>query len=109
MRRTRAPSGWSRRRGRSAGSGSWPWARRGSSGALGLPTGASPVGAGRLSPRRGARLAALLVTGGVALAVGWSLYAAWLTPEVYVGGVTGAEVYTLPREHAGVASRRDPC
>jgi hypothetical protein len=66
-------------------------------GAIGLPTGASPVGAGRLSPRRGARLAALLVTGGVALAVGWSLYAAWLTPEVYVGGVTGAEVYTLPR------------
>jgi hypothetical protein len=66
-------------------------------GAIGLPTGASPVGAGRLSPRRGAWLAALLVTGGVALAVGWSLYAAWLTPEVYVGGVTGAEVYTLPR------------
>jgi Na+(H+)/acetate symporter ActP len=32
---------------------------------------------------------------GVALAVGWSLFAAWLTPEVYVAGITGAEVYTL--------------
>ena len=64
-------------------------------GALGLPAGAGPVGAGRLSPGRGAGLAAMLVTAGVALAVGWSLYAAWLTPEVYVGGVTGAEVYAL--------------
>jgi len=64
-------------------------------GALGLPTGAAPVGTGALSPGRGARLAALFVATGVALAVAWSLYAAWLTPEVYVGGVTGAEVYAL--------------
>ncbi|HSD27577.1 MAG TPA: hypothetical protein VLL75_09740 [Vicinamibacteria bacterium] len=70
-------------------------------GALGLPTGTTPVGAGRLSPGRGARLAAILVTAGVALAVGWSLYAAWLTPEVYVGGVTGAEVYALPESMPG--------
>ena len=37
----------------------------------------------------------MFVASGVALAVGWSLYAAWLTPEVYVGGITGTEVYTL--------------
>lgn len=65
-------------------------------GALGLPAGAAPVGRGRLSPGRGARLTAALVALGAALAVGWSLYAAWLIPEVYVGGVTGAEVYALP-------------
>jgi hypothetical protein len=41
-------------------------------------------------------LAAGLVTLGVAFAVGWGLYAAWLTPEVYAGGVGGAEVYALP-------------
>jgi hypothetical protein len=84
---------------------SWLWLMAlgvtGFLGALGLPTGAAPVGAGRLSPGRGARLAAILVTAGVALAVGWSLYAAWLTPEVYVGGVTGAEVYTLPASMPG--------
>lgn len=65
-------------------------------GALGLPTGAGLEGTGRLSPAWCARLAAILVAAGVALAVGWSLYAAWLTPEVYVGGVAGAEVYALP-------------
>jgi hypothetical protein len=70
-------------------------------GTLGLPTGATPVGAGRLSPGWSARLAALLVACGVLLAVGWSLYAAWLTPEVYVGGVAGAEVYALPASLPG--------
>ena len=64
-------------------------------GTLGLPTGDVAVGTGRLTPGRGAALASLVVTCGMLLAVGWSLYAAWLTPEVYVGGVTGAEVYTL--------------
>jgi hypothetical protein len=64
-------------------------------GTLGLPTGDAPVGTGRLAPGRGAPLAAIFVASGVALAVGWSLYAAWLTPEVYVGGITGTEVYTL--------------
>lgn len=71
-------------------------------GALGLPTGATPIGAGRLPPRRGAPLAAGLVTSGVALAVGWGLYAAWLTPEVYMGGVGGAEVYALPASVPGL-------
>jgi hypothetical protein len=65
-------------------------------GILGLPAGADPPGAGRLPPWRGAQLAAVLVASGVALAVAWGLYAAWLTPEVYVGGVGGAEVYALP-------------
>jgi hypothetical protein len=78
----------------------WPWlialGVTGFLGALGLPAGSTPVGQGRLSPGRGARLAAILVISGVALAVTWSLYAAWLTPEVYVGGVTGAEVFALP-------------
>jgi hypothetical protein len=70
-------------------------------GALGLPTGDAPVGTGRLAPGHSAGLAALVVTLGVALAVGWSLYAAWLTPEVYVGGITGAEVYTLASSMPG--------
>jgi len=70
-------------------------------GTLGLPTGTAPVGSGRLPPGRSARLAVVLVTAGVALAVGWSLYAAWLTPEVYAGGVSGAEVYALPASMPG--------
>jgi hypothetical protein len=70
-------------------------------GALGLPTGDTAVGTGRLAPGRSAALAAIVVAGGVALAVGWSLYAAWLTPEVYVGGITGAEVYTLASTMSG--------
>lgn len=73
-------------------------------GAIGLPAGGASMGAGgagRLSPRRGARLAAALVTAAAALTVGWSLYAAWLLPEVYMGGVTGAEVYTLPASRPG--------
>jgi hypothetical protein len=83
-------------------------------GALGLPTGAASTaaggaggaggGAGRLSPWRGARLAGALVTSGVALTVGWSLYAAWLIPEVYVGGVAGAEIYALPASMPGASA-----
>jgi len=78
-------------------------------GALGLPAGDTPVGTGRLAPGRSAALAAIAVTCGVALAIGWSLYAAWLTPEVYVGGINGAEVYTLastmpgPRASSGAS------
>ena len=65
-------------------------------GTLGLPAGAATVGPGRASSAWSTWLAAVLVASGVALAVGWALYAAWLTPEVYIGGVTGAEVYALP-------------
>ena len=70
-------------------------------GALGLPAGIAPHGVGALAPRRGGPMAAGLVMAGAALAVGWTLYAAWLTPEVYVAGVAGPEVYTLP---AGVSA-----
>jgi hypothetical protein len=70
-------------------------------GTVGLPTGPAPVGGGRLSPAWTAGLAVVLVASGAALAVGWSLYAAWLTPEIYVGGVTGAEVYALPASMPG--------
>jgi hypothetical protein len=73
-------------------------------GALGLPAGITALRAGRLPPGRGAPLTAALVTVGVVLAVGWSLYAAWLTPEVYVGGVTGAEVYFLPAGVPGLGA-----
>jgi energy-converting hydrogenase Eha subunit A len=41
-------------------------------------------------------LAALLALGGLVMTVGWALYAAWLSPQVYAGGVMGAEVYELP-------------
>jgi hypothetical protein len=70
-------------------------------GTLGLPAGAAPVGPGRLSPGWTARLAVALVTSGVALATAWTVYAAWLTPEVYAGGVTGVEVYELPSSMPG--------
>jgi hypothetical protein len=73
-------------------------------GALGLPAGITALRAGRLPPGRGAPLTAALVTVGVVLAVGWSLYAAWLTPEVYVGGVAGAEVYVLPAAVPGLGA-----
>jgi hypothetical protein len=65
-------------------------------GVLGLPAGASQAGASNRPLRRGGPRAAGLVMCGAALAVGWSLYAAWLTPEVYAGGVAGSEVYHLP-------------
>lgn len=65
-------------------------------GAVGLPAGALPKSAASFSPRRSAQLTVGLVMAGVAMAVGWSLYAVWLTPEVYAGGVTGAEVFALP-------------
>jgi hypothetical protein len=73
-------------------------------GALGLPAGIAALRAGRLAPGRGAPLTAALVTLGVVLAVGWSLYAAWLTPEVYVAGVSGAEVYFLPAAVPGLGA-----
>ena len=69
-------------------------------GALGLPAGAIRRGVGGLAPRRAAQLAAGLVMAGAALALGWSLYAVWLTPEVYAAGVAGIEVYALPASMA---------
>ncbi len=69
-------------------------------GVLGLPAGVIRGGAGRLAPRRAAQLAVGLVMAGAALALGWSLYAVWLTPEVYAAGVAGIEVYALPASMA---------
>jgi hypothetical protein len=62
-------------------------------GALGLP--AVHVGIAR-GPAPAARLAAGLVTAGAGLAVLWALYALWLAPEVYAGGVGGLEAFELP-------------
>jgi hypothetical protein len=73
-------------------------------GMLGLPAGLGPLREGRLAPGWGAPLGAALLASGVALAVGWSLYAAWLAPEVYAGGVTGAEVYLLPGVAPGLGA-----
>jgi hypothetical protein len=73
-------------------------------GTLGLPTVEVPLGTGRLTPGRSAVLASVVVMCGMILAVGWSLYAAWLTPEVYVGGVTGAEVYTIASAMRGASA-----
>jgi hypothetical protein len=65
-------------------------------GALGLaPVHGGLPGAGRGSPRP-APLAAVLVGGGLGLAGLWALYASWLTPEIYLAGVRGSEVYALP-------------
>jgi hypothetical protein len=75
-------------------------------GAVGLPAGA-PAGNPDPLPRRSAQMTVGLVTAGVALAVGWGLYAVWLTPEVYAGGVTGAEVYALAASVSGLGEWGD--
>jgi hypothetical protein len=76
-------------------------------GPLGLPAAATGPGARGPWPRHGAQVTVGVVTAGVALALGWSLYAAWLTPEIYAGGVTGAEVYALPAGVAALGGARD--
>jgi hypothetical protein len=77
----------------------WPWLLAvgvtGVLGGLGLPVGRSAAEAARLASGGSARLTAAAALAAIALPVGWALYAAWLTPEVYAGGVTGAEVYGL--------------
>jgi hypothetical protein len=73
-------------------------------GMLGLPAGLGPLREGRLRPGWSAPVGAALVASGVALVVGWSLYAAWLIPEVYAGGVTGAEVYLIPGVAPGLGA-----
>jgi hypothetical protein len=67
-------------------------------GMLGLAPAASP---GAVSV--GVRGAAGLVLAGVALVVAWTLWAAWLRPEIYAGGVSGAEVFETVPEAAAVA------
>ncbi len=55
-----------------------------------------------------ARLGATLASLGLAAAVLWSLYAAWLTPEVYLAGVAGSEVYELPGRVAALGAAGAP-
>jgi hypothetical protein len=65
-------------------------------GALGL----APVHGGLpAAPRRSHRpavLGAVLVGGGLGVAVLGALYATWLTPEIHLAGIRGSEVYALP-------------
>lgn len=65
-------------------------------GALGLAPAHAVLGAGRPGGERASPLGATLVVAGCGAAVLWALYAAWLAPEVYMGGVAGGEIYELP-------------
>ncbi|PYM58920.1 MAG: hypothetical protein DMD79_18500 [Candidatus Rokuibacteriota bacterium] len=64
-------------------------------GALGLPAASAALGRGT-SGIRAARIGAGLVVAGAGGILLWTLYAAWLTPEIYTGGVAGFETYELP-------------
>jgi hypothetical protein len=78
-------------------------------GALGLaPLQAALPSGRRAAGGRGAKLGAALAVLGLVAATGWSLYAAWLTPEVYTGGVAGGEVYELPLHVAALGPWRVP-
>ena len=105
-RRTPDPRGWSPPRGarlaraRGLGGDRSPGRARASGRRTSRERGAAVAGARRPAGRRAG-------DAGAALAVGWSLYAAWLTPEVYAGGVTGAEVYALPASVAGLGAWGD--
>lgn len=72
------------------------------------PLGLAPVHAALPGTRAvgepAVRAAAALVTLGFVAAALWGLYAAWLTPEVYLGGVAGAEVYLLPGSIAALGT-----
>jgi hypothetical protein len=75
-------------------------------GAIGIGPGMGAIAGTRLPGGRAVQAAAALAVGAVALAAGWSLWAAWLTPEVYAGGVTGAEVYELAAAVPGLREAR---
>jgi len=70
-------------------------------GALGLAPVHGALPAGRFADDRAAALGAVLAGAGLAAAVLWALYAVWLTPQIYAGGVVGSEVYELPGRVAG--------
>jgi hypothetical protein len=70
-------------------------------GVLGLAPVHGALPSGRLADDRAAALGAVLAAVGLAAAVLWALSAAWLTPEIYAGGVIGSEVYELPGRVAG--------
>lgn len=76
------------------------------------PLGLAPVHAAlpgtRAVGERAARAAGALVTLGFVAAALWGLYAAWLTPEVYLGGVAGVEMYLLPASVAALGAGSAP-
>jgi hypothetical protein len=76
-------------------------------GAFGLPAAAAALGRGAAGIRA-ARLGAGLVLAGAAGVLLWALYAAWLTPEIYMGGVAGTEVYALPARVPALGAAGDP-
>jgi hypothetical protein len=65
-------------------------------GALGLAPACAPLAGARVPRRRAVQAAVVLAMAGAGLATAWGLYAAWLAPEIYTGGVTGAEVFGIP-------------
>jgi hypothetical protein len=70
-------------------------------GALGLAPVHGALPSGRAADDRAAALGGGLAVAGLAAAVLWALYAIWLTPEIYAGGVAGSEVYELPGRIGG--------
>jgi hypothetical protein len=65
-------------------------------GAIGLAPAHVVLAAGPAAGPGAARLgAAFVVLGGLGVAL-WTLYAVWLTPEIYTGGAVAFEVYQLP-------------
>jgi hypothetical protein len=65
-------------------------------GALGLAPAHAALAGGRAGGGRIAALGAALALVGLGALALWALYAAWLAPEIYAGGVAGAEVYEVP-------------
>jgi Na+/proline symporter len=55
-------------------------------------------------PTPAARVSAALAAAGMAAVMGWALYAAWLAPEIFIGGVAGVEVYELPTITPGLTA-----
>lgn len=75
-------------------------------GAAGLAPVHSALPAGPAAEEWAARVGAGLAVLGAALAILWAVYAAWLTPEVYIGGVAGVEVYELPESVVALGAWR---
>jgi hypothetical protein len=71
-------------------------------GSLGLAATHASLPGGSGGRPRAARLGGVLAVGGLVLTVLWGLYAVWLTPEVYVAGVAGIEVFELPARVAAL-------
>jgi hypothetical protein len=77
-------------------------------GGLGLAPAHAVLGGRQPGQDRAALLGALLVVGGCAAAVLWALYGVWLTPEIYLGGVAGAELFELPARLSALGAAGPP-